>query len=434
MGLADRLVRTFGLRGLVLLMVLTPVVVKLQGRVLRRSATWLAASEAVRWVDPAARAFEKGDRATQEFLLQGRRGGVIGGWLEVDDGPTAWRYALPEYEVAVRSLDAPKERLTLAWSQALQTTVFLLRFPLDREETHWVVLVREFGRESQHIDLAQGLTTVLLIFSLYILYVGLHFLAEKVARELEAERQQVERYARELEEIQDHLIRTSRLTQLGELTASVAHEVKNPLASLSMGLQVLRTKIPEEGSCREDVERLLEATGRLDGVVQSMLRFSRPGGAGSGPVDLVGVVDKVLMLLSRELKDRGLRLEVERPEEKVVVQGDPVQIEQVVLNLLVNARDASSEGGEIRVRIRRGEGAQGVVEIVDRGVGLGGSDPEGFFEAFHTTKGSEGTGLGLSISRRIARAHGGEVRIQERDGEVGVVATLVLPELREDAS
>lgn len=430
MGLADKLVRTFGLRGLLLLALLTPAVLYLQGQVLRSSAQNLAASEAIRWLDPAREAFRTQGTAARGFLERARRGGLIGGWLVGESG-SGVRFALPEYQDAIRALAEPDGEQSTQWSAELQGPLFLLRFPVSGDPREELVLVREFGRQSLEIDRAQGLTAVLLIYSLFVLYAGLHFLAERAAGELEARRVEVEGYARELEAIQDHLIRTSRLTHLGELTASVAHEVKNPLASLSLGLQVLATKVPEEDARREDVQRLLEAAHRLDRVVASMLRFSRPSGGAEGPVDLVGVAEKVNMLMRKELKDRGISLVLDVPPGSVRVQGEAVQVEQVVLNLLLNARDASPRGSEVTLSVDR-DGSRGRVRVRDRGQGLGGRDPEVFFRAFHTTKGAEGTGLGLAISRRIARSFGGEVQLEEVPEEAGVRATLVLPDLEEE--
>lgn len=432
MSQADRLIRSFGARGLLVLLALTPLLISLQGQVLEGAAVRLGRAAGMRSLDAAARAFAEGPWAAGSFLEGARGTGVVGGWLE-GPGLAATRHALPEFREGVLALPRSPPATQVVWSRPAQTALLLLRHPAPGEPRHpggrQVVLVMDFGRPLREMRRTQGLTGVLVVYSLFVLYAALHFLAERAAQELEASRLRVEAHAQELEDVHRHLVRTSRLTQLGELAASVAHEVKNPLASLSLGLQVLRGKLDEDHPGREDVRRLLEACDRLDRVVRSMLRFSRPEGDGARAVDLGGTCEKVAMLLRKELKDREISLELRPPPRPMLVLGDPVQLEQVVMNLVFNARDAAPPGSTVTLEVVPGSGGRARIRVRDRGRGLEGREAETLFEPFRSTKGEEGTGLGLAISRRIARAHGGDVSLVEAPGEPGVWAEFDLPEI-----
>jgi PAS domain S-box-containing protein len=222
-----------------------------------------------------------------------------------------------------------------------------------------------------------------------------------------------------LQQAQAELTRVTRVTTLGELAASIAHEINQPLAAIIADahacLNWLRASNADVDNVREALSAIVSDGNRAAQVlirIRALLARSSPAAT---PCDLSAVISSVLPLVRPALAKPGITLETLLPSEPLNVSADPVQLQQVVLNLLLNAAEASRglEPSRLRVivrasRLRRAEGSWVQVSIADLGVGIDTVDPARLFEAFYTTK-AGGLGMGLSISRSIIERHGGKL-------------------------
>ena len=207
---------------------------------------------------------------------------------------------------------------------------------------------------------------------------------------------------------------TERLISLGELSARVAHEIRNPLTGVRTTVQFVASKLRGGDSRRDDLQDVLKELDRIEQIITDLLLFARPQAARPVPTDLKEVLEKVLDNLARRLKDASIEVErdldTEQPLPQVLV--DPDMAQQVVLNLVINAIQAMPEGGTLRASIglrrTRYKKAYVDVSITDSGPGIPEDVKEKIFDPFFTTR-SMGTGLGLSISLQIAREHGGNL-------------------------
>jgi len=205
------------------------------------------------------------------------------------------------------------------------------------------------------------------------------------------------------------------LASLGELAASVAHEIKNPLAGISGALQVIRHGLDQAHPHREVMDEALKQINRLDAAVKDLLIYARPKPPNRGRLDLVSLVQRVIMIIQRESRLSGVKITVEAEHDSIEMVGDEAQLQQVLMNVIINAAHACGRKGTVLCRMRRlGGGAR--LEIIDDGVGI---DPEVLprvWEPFFTTK-AKGTGLGLSICHRIITAHGGTIALASKPNE-----------------
>ncbi len=236
-----------------------------------------------------------------------------------------------------------------------------------------------------------------------------------------------------LEEKTRQLDVSRKLAYLGELSAAIAHEVNNPLGVIVINAEFLAARsrkgtLPREAA--EEAERLYAAARRATLAVQKLLQFARysTGGARPAhrPAEIRPLVTETVSLIEDRIRESGVRVTLDVPDALPRVPCDAQGLQQVLFNLLTNALDASSPGGEISVRARS-EGAWLVLEVADGG---GGMTPEVLRRAkepFFTTKEpGRGTGLGLAISDSIARQHSGELTLQNRAGG-GVSAVVRIP-------
>jgi signal transduction histidine kinase len=214
--------------------------------------------------------------------------------------------------------------------------------------------------------------------------------------------------------IQERLSRAEQLAEVGQLAASLAHEIKNPLAGISGAIQVLRDDLAAEDPRRRVLEETLRQVSRLDGTVKDLLAYARPAQPQFGPCRLDQVISRVTTLLAPEGTARGVLLVHDSDGDLAPIEADAHQLEQLVLNLVINALHASRKTDRVRVRALS-DGEELVLVIEDEGQGMDPVTARRAFEPFYTTK-TRGTGLGLSICRRIVDAHGGSIRL---DSEVG---------------
>ena len=215
-----------------------------------------------------------------------------------------------------------------------------------------------------------------------------------------------------LKRLQQELVASQSLAAVGELAATVAHEIKNPLAGISGAIQIL-----SEGTLAGDPRRgvmteILDQIGRLDRTVRDLLNFARPATPAKEEVDLGDSLQRAWTLLSLQPAAAAIRFAVEGASG-VRVSADPQLLHQVWVNLFQNAVEAMPRGGELTARVRRKSPA--LVEVRDTGGGIAPELAERIFKPFFTTK-TRGTGLGLPITRKLIEAHGGRIWIESLPG------------------
>ncbi len=206
----------------------------------------------------------------------------------------------------------------------------------------------------------------------------------------------------------ERMVRADRFAAVGEIATGLAHEIKNPLAGLSGALELLAEDLSRDPRQAEIVSEMRHQVGRLTHTMESLLSFARPARAKLRAVEVNGSLEKVLFLVNQQCRGGNVALEPRLGEGLPPVLADPFQLEQVFLNICLNAIQAMSRtGGKLSVGSRAGEGNV-VVEIEDTGPGIPADLRAQIFKPFFTTK-REGNGLGLAISARIIAEHGGHI-------------------------
>jgi signal transduction histidine kinase len=235
----------------------------------------------------------------------------------------------------------------------------------------------------------------------------------------------VEERTRELQEIEDLLIQADKLAALGELTAGIAHEINNPLHILQAYLEYLTTR-PAPGEEILELEKPMgDALDNVARLARQLTDFSRPAAGEWQPLDVNRAVTNVLRLVHKEMVHRQISVHPSLTDGLPLVRGDKRQLEQVFLNLVLNARDAMPSGGQLTVETRA-EGDAVYVTIRDTGIGINEEALPHIFEPYFTTKEDRGTGLGLAICQRVMMHHGGKITVRSKLGE-GATFTVHLP-------
>ena len=225
-------------------------------------------------------------------------------------------------------------------------------------------------------------------------------------------------------------IEDERTSSILLLAAGVAHELGNPLNSLTIHLQLMARKLkklgktPESKGLAESVEVCREEVSRLDGIITHFLEAIRPTPPDLAETNLNEVLAEVLRFQKREFEDRGIAVEAETPASLPTVMADRNQVKQVFFNLTKNAMEAMQPGGKLKIKSRADDDSVYLL-FGDSGSGIRHEDLVKLFQPYHTTK-PEGHGLGLMVVQRIMRAHGGEIGIESREG-LGTVVTLQFP-------
>ena len=219
--------------------------------------------------------------------------------------------------------------------------------------------------------------------------------------------------------------RQDRLAAVGRVAASIAHEIRNPLAAMRGSIQVLRSEMDADSSQAELMEIILRESDRLNRIITDYLTYARPRSQAPASVDVRELLRETFTLLrhSPEIKD-GHGLEEDYPDEAMVVNADASQLKQVFWNVARNALQAMPEGGTLRAELRRTVGNRVRITFTDSGVGMSPEQVEHLFEPFSSRTG--GTGLGLSIVYQIIRDHGGTINVRSREGQ-GTTISVELP-------
>jgi C4-dicarboxylate-specific signal transduction histidine kinase len=243
--------------------------------------------------------------------------------------------------------------------------------------------------------------------------------------------EEIKRREQELRDKQEQLVQAGKLATLGELTTGVAHELNNPLNNIGLFIANAIDRIElgpvEEEQIRNDLAEALEQVRKATGIISHLRTFGRAAPVTFEPVLLEEVIERSLSLMREQLRLRQIEVELDLGTV-VLVEGNPIQLEQVFINLLTNARDALADAPRRTIRIsceRRRRTA--VVKFADTGPGIPAGLEQRIFDPFFTTKEvGTGTGLGLSITYGIIQEHGGSIAVESGPGE-GARFAIELP-------
>ena len=235
----------------------------------------------------------------------------------------------------------------------------------------------------------------------------------------------------QVEALRRQVIDLQRISSLGVLAGSVCHELNNALTPI-LNYAKLGLRNPDPEFRKRAFEKILDGAQRASVIAGGVLGLSRPQVDRRDPADLVRLVEEVVLLVGKELQKGRVHVEL-RAEGRPQARVNPAQIQQVLMNLVINARQAMPEGGTLRIRVgvdATGKAAE--ISVADDGIGMAPEDLRRIFEPFFTTKsgpdssGHGGTGLGLAVCRDIVESHKGRLRAESRPGR-GTTFTLRLP-------
>jgi two-component system, NtrC family, sensor kinase len=219
------------------------------------------------------------------------------------------------------------------------------------------------------------------------------------------------------ERMEEQMSQTEKLTSLGLLAAGVAHEVNTPLAVISNYIQMLAKQMPDGDPRQSIIDKIVKQTFRASEIVNNLLNFSRTGATDTSEIDVNRVVEETLLLVSHPLKTSQIQVVKRLGETLPPVRGSANKLQQVFLNLFLNARDAMPGGGMLEVRTAAHNGSV-EIEIVDTGSGIPREHIHRIFDPFFTTKpNGRGTGLGLSVSYGIIKEHSGKIDVRSTPGK-----------------
>jgi two-component system NtrC family sensor kinase len=256
----------------------------------------------------------------------------------------------------------------------------------------------------------------------------------RAAQELEAK---VAERTAQLQQAQRRLLQADRLASLGQLAASVAHEINNPLSGVLNYSALMDRILKEDGVPRERVPefrgylaRVTEQTSRAGRIVSDLLAFSRRSKPQRAPCDLAGIVRATLGLVAHKLKLLGVEVEPLLDEGLPLLPCDASQMQQVVLNLVMNGAEATRSRGKGRLVVstrRSADGESAVLEVTDDGEGIPKEAVDRIFDPFFTTKDDgKGVGLGLAVVYGIVESHGGRIEVRTEAGR-GTTFEVTLP-------
>ena len=238
----------------------------------------------------------------------------------------------------------------------------------------------------------------------------------------------------ELREMEEDLKRADRLAAIGALAAGMAHEVRNPLASISGSIEILKEEMGNSPQHQQLMEIILREVGHLNSLIADFLLFAKPTSPGRKEIiSLNEIVEDILKVFTNSPDCHPEIRLVTKFHDELSMRGDPQPIKQVFWNLFINAAQAMPQGGELRVELRRfsapsplfGEPARGEISVNDTGCGIGENEIDKIFDPFFTTK-EKGTGLGLSIVHSILEGYGGRITVRSQPGH-GTTFTISLP-------
>ena len=232
----------------------------------------------------------------------------------------------------------------------------------------------------------------------------------------------------ERRKLEQQLFQSEKLASMGRLTAQIAHELNNPIYGVMNCLDLIKSEIPVGNKKRKFLDMAYSETERISQLLRNMLKFFRPTEDVKAPIDLNDLVEEVILFLGKQLNEFRIKpvLELDTDIPKIFASGN--QLKQVLLNMIMNAKNAMPNGGVLTLSSHCEDGSV-LLKIADTGVGIPAENMNQIFDAFFTTKSDvKGVGLGLSVCFGIIKEHGGEIRAES---EVGVGTTFIISLLTE---
>jgi len=251
----------------------------------------------------------------------------------------------------------------------------------------------------------------------------------KLARAFNQMAERLEKTVQKEQRLEEQLTRSEKLALIGELAATMAHEVNNPLDGIQNCSRIIRRNLDDPQQVRRLLDLMDTGLYRIEMVVRRFLTLSREGVSRLVPTRLDEVVNDAVVFVAPRITKRRIELTTEAPQMPVFAQADRQLLGQALINLMVNAADSLADRGRLTVRIHQPEPGDTVVKlsVEDTGCGIAPEHLPHIFEPFYSTKGQGGgTGLGLAVVARIVKAHGGQIHVQTEPGK-GTTFTLELP-------
>ena len=252
---------------------------------------------------------------------------------------------------------------------------------------------------------------------------------KKLQGKIEATDKDLKKAYEELQEKQEQLVQAAKLSSLGELAAGVAHEINNPLATITLYAQMIRDELTnEQKDTKEEVDIILKHTTRTAGIVKNLLEFARRTDLETKPININPVLEEALSVTSHQAELQQANVAKELSDGLPKIAGDANKLQQVFVNIIVNALQVMQDGGKLTVRSGITPDNKCVrVSIRDTGPGIPEDVLAKIFEPFFTTKPTgKGTGLGLSVSHGIVRQHDGELEVESEVGK-GTEFIITIP-------
>ncbi len=300
-----------------------------------------------------------------------------------------------------------------------------------------VVGVVETYKEPAHVfaNIRRGQFTVVstALAGGVLLYLSLFWIVRRAARRIEAQHETLELQSREvaaanqeLRAVQAQLVEAERMAAIGEVVTAVAHGIRNPLANIRASAQVA---LPDSALRPKSLANIIAEVDRLEGRLKELLQFVRPAERQSKSLDLNTVLRSALQIMAGRIGEVRMKVEERLAPALPVVMGDPLLLEQVFVNLIGNAIEASPGGGTITLTTGTIQGNGGppqvFAEVQDTGSGIQPEEILKIFDLFYTTK-AQGTGLGLAIAQKFTEAHGGSISVRSQQGR-GSTFRVTLP-------
>lgn len=226
-------------------------------------------------------------------------------------------------------------------------------------------------------------------------------------------------------QLENQLLQAEKLSSIGLLAAGIAHEINTPIAGISGYTQILLKQVKDTDPQKEILTKIEKQTFRASEIINSLLNFSRLNGSEFKPIRINDVIRETLSLLDHQFKNNHIRVQTELSELVPMTVGHSGKLQQVFVNLFLNARDAMPNGGEIRI-VTSSHGPTVVVDVIDTGVGISEENLKRIYDPFFTTKDGRGTGLGLAVSYGIIQEHSGRIFVESTPGK-GTHFTLKFP-------
>ncbi len=228
----------------------------------------------------------------------------------------------------------------------------------------------------------------------------------------------------EVERAQSELRRNRALSAVGQMTAQIAHEIKNPLGSIRFATEVLKRRGSNSDEANETLEVIDRSVNHLAAIVTELSEFARPKELNRVETDLNNLLDDLMPMVADRLSTKEMKIKRDYAPNLPPAPFDPTELRKLFLNLIINAIDASRPGSEVEVKTSNGKGTV-TVTVTDHGTGMDAETRRRLFEPFYTTK-QAGTGLGMAIAKKIAELHRGDLAVTSRPGE-GTTVTVRLP-------